>query len=62
MNNLFMGQVFALRFDVRSNRVKLFQLLESFKKMLMHHPSIKKSLLKVTNSVLPERDIRDMCY
>ena len=24
MNNLFMGQVFVLRFDVRSNRVKLF--------------------------------------
>ena len=24
MNNLFMGQVFALRFDVRSNRVKDF--------------------------------------
>ena len=25
MNNLFMGQVFALRFDVRSNRVKYGQ-------------------------------------
>ena len=24
MNNLFMGQVFVLRFDVRSNRVKTY--------------------------------------
>ena len=28
MNNLFMGQVFALRFDVRSNRVNERGVLE----------------------------------